>query len=326
MGRARALEAYLPVQHSFPLTYGIGPAGLPSTATALRRAQAKQLKAYLMVYEQLLRNAYAQVAQVGELFSLDPTIEHTYFRRCSTPQITGYDEIVEPTLTEAELTRLVESPTEFLERRNRFLDHLLARFGESFGEYAMLLTDLEGQGKAREDLIRDKLAFLRAFPPISHDRGKAFDRAIAPCDPDNTSGLQQRINLLLGLPDWTFVYRASKAADPPGFDHTLSLDELGQPIVSFTLPPAVETALAALLAERELDTSPAEWRIDSTDGQLVLTTDADGQVHGGAAARARHERGRGHARPQLVAAQRAILSGLILGTATASSRPGTAGR
>ena len=30
----RQLEAYYPVQHSFPLTYGIGPAGLPSTATA----------------------------------------------------------------------------------------------------------------------------------------------------------------------------------------------------------------------------------------------------------------------------------------------------
>ena len=313
LGGARALDAYFPVQHSFPLTYGIGPAGLPSTATALRRAQAKQLKAYLMVYEQLLRNAYAQVARVGELFSLDPTIEDTYFAaRFDATQITGYDEIVKPTLTEDVLTRLVESPTEFLERRNRFLDHLLARFGESFGEYAMLLTDLEGQGKAREDLIRDKLAFLRAFPRVSHDRGKAFDRAIAPCDPDNTSGIEQRINLLLGLPDWTFVYRASKTAGPPGFDHTLSLEELGEPIVTFTSSPAVETALVALLAERELDTSPVEWRIDSSDGQLVLTIGPDGQsaeerlltreTEGAAATLGR----------ELVTAQRVILQGLIL--------------
>lgn len=313
IGRARALEEYHPVQHSFPLTYGIGPAGLPSTATALRRAQAKQLKAYLMVYEQLLRNAYAQVARAGDLFSLDPTTDHTYFAALFDPaEITGYDEIVKPSLTEGELTRLVESPTEFLERRNRFLDHLLARFGESFGEYAMLLTDLEGQGQAREDLIRDKLTFLQAFPRVSHDRGKAFDRAIAPCDPDNTAGLQQRINLLLGMPDWTFVYRASKAAGPPGFDQTLSLDELGRPIVSFTAPPAVETALAALLAERGLDTSPAEWRIDSTDGQLVLTTEAEGQTTvelllardtaGAAAALGR----------ELVSAKRAILTGLVL--------------
>ena len=313
LGRARALDAYFPVQHSFPLTYGIGPAGLPSTATALRRAQAKQLKAYLMVYEQLLRNAYAQVARVGELFSLDPTTEHTYFAaRFDATQIAGYDDVVQPTLTEAVLTRLVESPIEFLERRNRFLDHLLARFGESFGEYGMLLTDLEGQGKAREDLIRDKLAFLRAFPRVSHDRGKAFDRAIAPCDPDNTSGLQQRINLLLGLPDLTFVYRASKTAGPPGFEHTLSLDELGEPIVTFTTSSAVEAGLVALLAERELDTSGVEWRLHSTDGQLVLTIGPDGQSTeerlltretGGAAATLGRE---------LVADQRGILRGLIL--------------
>ena len=82
--------------------------------------------------------------------------------------------------------------------------------------------------------------------------------------------------------------------------------------MSFTAPPAVETALAALLAERGLDTSPAEWRIDSTDGQLVLTTEADGQTTvelllardtGGAAAALGRE---------LVTAQRAILTGLVL--------------
>lgn len=312
-GRIRQMQAYYPVQHSFPQVYGIGPAGLPSTATALRHAQAKQLKAYLMVYEQLLRNAYAQVAHTGELFSLDPTIEHTYFTGLfDDSQITGYGEIVDPALTADKLDRLVESELEFRDRRNRFLDHQLARFGESFGEYAMLLTDLEGQGKADEDLIRDKLAFLRAFPHVSHDRGKAFDRALAPCDPDNTSGLQQRINLLLGLPDWTLVYRASKTQAAPGFEHALSLDELGAPIMTFAPPPAVETALAALLTERHLDTSPAEWRIDSTDGQLVLTTVADGQTTtetllgrdtSGAAATLGRE---------LVAVQRAILTGLIL--------------
>lgn len=313
-GRRRQIDAYYPVQDSFPLTYGIGPAGLASTSPALRRAQAKQLKAYLMVYEQLLRNAYAQVAHAGDLFALDPAIEHTYFTaRFDATQITGYDEIVGANLTESKLSRLLEAPTEFLERRNRFLDHLLARFGESFGEYAMLLTDLEGQGKAREDLIRHKLAFLRAFPTISHDRARAFDRAVAPCDPDNASGLQQRMTLLLGLLDMAFVYRASRSANAAGFEHSLSLDELGEPIASFIPPPVVEIALAALVAEHDLDGSPAEWRVDSTDGQLHLTTVAQGQATtvvlsgrntSGAAATLGRE---------LVAAQRTILKDLVLG-------------
>lgn len=313
VGRTRQLEAYYPVQHSFPLVYGIGPAGLPSPATVLRHAQAKQLKAYLMVYEQLLRDAYAQVAHAAELFSLDPTIDHTYFGGLfDAAQITGYNEIVAATLTETALGGLLESPAEFLERRNRFLDHLLARFGEGFGEYAMLVTDLTGQGKAGEDLIRDKLAFLRACPRVSHDRGKAFDRAVAPCDPDNAAGLQQRINLLLGFPGWTFVYGASKLAGAPGFRHHLSLEELGKPIVTFPPPPAVAAALAGFLVEHGLDTSPGQWQIDSTDGQLVLTTVSAGQVvtelllgpdTGGAAA------GLGR---ELVAARQAILAELVL--------------
>ena len=94
VGADRTLDSYFPVQYSFPLTYGIGPAGLPSTATALRRAQAKQLKAYLLVFEQLLRNAYAQVAHVADLFSLAPQ-EHTYFAAEFTDaDIDGYGALV----------------------------------------------------------------------------------------------------------------------------------------------------------------------------------------------------------------------------------------
>jgi hypothetical protein len=53
----------------FPLTYGIGAAGLPQSAAPARRALAKQLKAYLMFYDQLLANQFAQLANVGKLFS-----------------------------------------------------------------------------------------------------------------------------------------------------------------------------------------------------------------------------------------------------------------
>jgi len=265
VGRSRQLEAYQPVQHSFPLTYGIGPAGLPSTATDQRRAQAKQLKAYLMVYEQLLRNAYAQVAHAGELFSLDPSIGHTYFAGVFAPgEITGYGEVVMPALTDAALRALVETREEFLERRNRFLDHLLSRFGEGFGEFAMLLTDLEGQAKAREALVRDKLAFLRAVPRLGHDRGKAFDRTVAACDPDNSSGLKERVHLLLGLPDWTFVHRMPPA-DP---QHTLTLEELGDPVLSFTPLPDVEAA-AAGGDPAELERALAGARRDIVRGLIL---------------------------------------------------------
>jgi hypothetical protein len=273
LGTRRNLEAYHPIQHSFPLTYGIGPAGLPATATPQRRAQATQLKGYLMVYEQLLRNGYAQLAHLGDLFSLDPTIGATYF--CGLfddAPIASYDDLVDASLDAGALQRLVETSTEFLERRNRFLDHLLARFGEGFGDYAMALTDLEGQGRARTELIHDKITFLRALPRISHDRGKALNRAVSPCDPDNASGLQQRVNLLLGLPDWVLTYRAGRTAAGPGFTQSLTAEELGRPVATFVVPAAVNTALVALIAARRLDTAGTDWQLVTTDGPLVLTT------------------------------------------------------
>lgn len=222
-GRRRKLSSYQPVQHSLPLTYGTGPAGLPSTASTRRRAQARQLKAYLMVYEQLLRNAYAQLAHTGDLFSLDSEVAHTYFGGMFDKDdiagvfvadpADGFPALVDPALTAPVLAGLLETPTEFLERRNRFLDHLLARFGESFGEYALLLTDLDGQTRARSALIADKLAFLRDLPRLGHDRGRAFDRTQAPtgpghghgipAGPGDVCGLLDRVRLLLGQADLT---------------------------------------------------------------------------------------------------------------------------
>ena len=47
-GRYRNTHQYFSVQDDFPLHYGIGKEGLPTNATPLRRAQAKQLKSYLL--------------------------------------------------------------------------------------------------------------------------------------------------------------------------------------------------------------------------------------------------------------------------------------
>ncbi|MBO2011557.1 hypothetical protein [Hymenobacter negativus] len=199
-GTFRDPEAdYSPLQNSFPRTYGIGPEGLPSAASPRRRAQAKQLKAYLLAFEQLLGNAFAQVAHTTDMFSLDPAISQTYFsRQFSDAVLGGYSELVNG-LTPAVLGNLTETLAEFLERRNRFLDHLLARFGESFKDYALLLTSLEGQQVSQQQLIADKIAFLEAYPLISHDRGRAFNYAENPADPANVSGLKHRVGLLLGF-------------------------------------------------------------------------------------------------------------------------------
>ena len=206
LGTFKHQQDYYPLQYSFPMTYGIGLEGLPSHVLPERRAQAKQLKAYLMVFEQLLGNALAQLAHTADLFSLDPAVKTTYFiREFSEAIIQGYDEI-KLNLDKAGLEAMAETSFEFYERRNRFLNHLMARFGEQFGEYALLLTNFEGRQVALDRLIEDKISFLKAYPLISHDRGRAFNYKVNPCSPDNFPGIKKRFSLLLGYPDLVFLW------------------------------------------------------------------------------------------------------------------------
>src|SRR5207253_1418660 len=109
-GEFRKPEDYYPVQYSFPLVYGVGPSGLPSNASPARQAQAKDLKAYLMVCEQLLGNALTQLAHTADLFSLDPAVTRTYFVKAfNEALIRGFNDIVQPGMSPATVEAMVES-------------------------------------------------------------------------------------------------------------------------------------------------------------------------------------------------------------------------
>ena len=206
-GSFRNPEDYYPAQYSFPQVYGTGPSGLPSHVPVSRRAQAKQLQAYLMVFEQVLGNALAQLAHTAYLFSLDPDVTRTYFVKAfSETLVRGFDDIKKAGMSESAVEAITETLPEFHERRNRFLDHLLARFGEQFSEYALLLSNAAGKQVAQPRLITDKISFLQRYPAISHDRSKAFDYKLEPCADDNYPGIKKRISLLLGYPDLRFVW------------------------------------------------------------------------------------------------------------------------
>lgn len=82
-GKFLNLDKYYDLQSEFPEVYGVGPLGVKEHGVGdvdliQRRGRAMQLKGYLMPYEQLLANHFAQLANVKQLFSIDP-IKQTYF-------------------------------------------------------------------------------------------------------------------------------------------------------------------------------------------------------------------------------------------------------
>ena len=73
---------YYSIQNEFPKVYGIAEGGLSDNASPLRKAQAYQLKGYLLFFDQLLANYLAQLKNIRALFAMSsqPKGEnHTYF-------------------------------------------------------------------------------------------------------------------------------------------------------------------------------------------------------------------------------------------------------
>ena len=200
-GNYYELQSYYAVQNSLPFTYGTGVDGLPASATDLRKAQAKQLKAYLLFFEQLLVNYLAQLANAKELFAVDKTVTQTYFSHfLQAGEIAGLGDLFNG-LTAPALQAMIENEDVFLNRRNRFLDHLLARFAETFNDYALMLYSYNNDKDIADiQLIENKISFLQNFPVLSRDRAKSFnykDPALV-CNEENVPGLVKRIQQLLG--------------------------------------------------------------------------------------------------------------------------------
>lgn len=80
-GTYRTMDTYYSIQNQFPLLYGIGEAGLSNSDTPQRHAQAKQLKAYLLFFEQHLANYLSQINHIDDFFAndFDAHAKKTYF-------------------------------------------------------------------------------------------------------------------------------------------------------------------------------------------------------------------------------------------------------
>ncbi|NML21662.1 hypothetical protein HHL16_12295 [Pseudoflavitalea sp. G-6-1-2] len=77
------LSDFPSIQNEFPRVYGISEGGLPADAPDKRKAQAYQLKGYLLFFDQLLANYLSQLQNIRSLFAFSSPASasgrHTYF-------------------------------------------------------------------------------------------------------------------------------------------------------------------------------------------------------------------------------------------------------
>jgi hypothetical protein len=220
-GKYRNLSDYYSLQHFFPVIYGIGQDGLSAQATPARKAQAKQLKAYLLFFEQVLAGYLSQLANTRTLFSpyLDHHAAQTYFYQplYQVPGVSallkaftekyGADEwnrfTAEPNAYTQALGKTAESDETFRMRKNRLFDHLLSRFNEQVIHYPVTLYQLlyAATPEARVDtLLQWKAGLLRNIVTLSSNRVRSFDY-LQPGD-NNGSGFGKKIAALLYIPNY----------------------------------------------------------------------------------------------------------------------------
>jgi hypothetical protein len=259
-GTYNQLDDYTSIQEEFPQVYGVGSDGIPeifepkTNVTEYiaqkneRIAQVMQLKGYLMPFDQMLANFLSQLHHVKYLFSMNGEmdafdnylIDRTYFVKSLVDVIpNGVDLYKDPVGHLTQLKALTEDEDLYVQRRNKFLDHLLARFSENFADYALLAYSVDGV-KAPLELIEDKLQFLNRYPELSSGRGKAFNYK-SPCELwhiDNVSGLELRSSLLLGIEQPT----ADNMAFSARFRIFTSGNQFGYQVLNAINTPVLESS------------------------------------------------------------------------------------
>jgi hypothetical protein len=194
---------YEPMQNELPGTYCVGRVRVPAT-DPVRQAQSRQLKAYLLLFDQLLANYLAQLSHVGDLFSWRGATVSTYF----TQPVTGILDFEaldnsaqrgHASFADA-LRAIVETQPVAEERRLGMLRHLAARYAEEFEEYTALMRAL-GRSVLQDvpaRLIAHMRSFLDDYPALSAGRGAAFDWRW-PDVPSNIAGYQRRVYRLIDI-------------------------------------------------------------------------------------------------------------------------------
>lgn len=197
-GRKLDLDYYYSIRNHFPMNYALKDGELEDSASNERKAKVMQLRAFLLFFDQLLANSFKQLSKLGQLLSFEH-IDQTYFTQISeSGEALKALLSIEPEAYLAKVQECTESKYLFDHRRNRFLNHILARFAEEFHDYLALAEKIYGD-EAHQRLIKDKERVLRNIVLWSCERACAENIMVSDMTPMNLSGLEYRFRIFLGM-------------------------------------------------------------------------------------------------------------------------------
>ncbi|GAB3218632.1 hypothetical protein J0A67_03165 [Algoriphagus aestuariicola] len=207
-GRYRNPGAYTSIREHFPGIYGLKPGEISSHEPEERHAKVKQLKGYLLLMEKQLANFLAQLAHLPDFFDQDIGYQGTYFSQ--NPDLKAGDVNLEiPSKLVSGFNgaginpQTGESRISWLKRKNRVLDHLLARFGESIQDLpfqlSLKLNLLGNEEEMYAALLLQKSRFLRQVGELNYGKHRAQFQS--PDQQGDFSTLEKILRLVTGIGD-----------------------------------------------------------------------------------------------------------------------------
>lgn len=224
----RDLDRYYTVQNDFPSVYLVGTENIARSETDLRKAQRLQMKGYLTFFDQLFADFLTRLNSAKKILSWDTvdkledweTRQKSYLQRILTDyDIDDFHSIVdEKGYADYFNNSKVFNINSELDNQNRALNHLLARFGESFVNFSILQyiantgDTIDDESKFR--LIKNKSMMLKMLPTLGYRRTMAIDYrselSVSPqpirnmwYDYGNYYAIEQKLYIKLGINDYS---------------------------------------------------------------------------------------------------------------------------
>jgi hypothetical protein len=213
-GKSRPLYEYKSIGEHSPAIYGINHFGVPKSYPAAVRASAMQLKAYLFPFEQLMANYLQSLYEIRELHSLDQTLQESYATQyLGDKEIPNIKDLYTHSVSIQELKILLRSFDDYVDRKDRLLDSMLAMYADIFPNKNFLKYYVYEQDEVAKKfiLIRQKTWYLQHLCQLSRDRAYGFNTFLPYADKDNYSVLQKKVYLLIGCATQQFGRYLSSA-------------------------------------------------------------------------------------------------------------------
>lgn len=185
-GKPKDIYKHDSVQNDFPDCYAINQFGVAAGETERRKAQATQLKAYLLLFDEVFGRGLKELENAPNLLDIHSGLVAETFVHFEEPEL--------------EWQKLVKDEDEpdsrrFLRERKRWADMLEQVYGEDSNPAWLNAYNFYEDSEAEQ--LERRFRFLSRIPEWGRDRFKGID--LTRNFPGNVPGIKSYISTLLGF-------------------------------------------------------------------------------------------------------------------------------